>query len=191
MEITQKADLIAEKLNKITSSFSDQLDNASNLIVMGNELSSEATDVIQDIKALPVSESSDKTYTFNLDLLPQILNLETMVSDISYIRSTLKKNCDLGQRLLLTMSQELEFEPNAELLASYSELSKTITENMKLYLACYKDVSNILINISKLVQSQNKESKEEGKIVNNITIGSDPKIQNTAELIKQLAKLNK
>ena len=61
---------------------------------------------------------------------------------------------------------------------------------MKLYLQCYKDVSNILINISKLVQSQNKESKEDGKIVNNITIG-DPKIQNTAELIKQLAKLNK
>lgn len=190
MEITQKADLIAEKLNKITSSFSDQLDNASSLIVMGDELSSEATDVIQDIKALPVTESSEKTYTFNLDLLPQILNLETMVSDISYIRTTLKKNCDLGQRLLLTMSQELEFEPNAELLASYSDLSKTITENMKLYLQCYKDVSNILINISKLVQSQNKESKEEGKIVNNITIG-DPKIQNTAELIKQLAKLNK
>lgn len=191
MEITQKADLIAEKLNKITSSFSDQLDNASSLIVMGDELSSEATDVIQDIKALPVTESSEKTYTFNLDLLPQILNLETMVSDIGYIRSTLKKNCDLGQRLLLTMSQELEFEPNAELLASYSELSKTITENMKLYLQCYKDVSNILINISKLVQSQNRESKEDsGKIVNNITIG-DPKIQNTAELIKQLAKLNK
>ena len=61
MEITQKADLIAEKLNKITSSFSDQLDNASSLIVMGDELSSEATDVIQDIKALPVSESSEKT----------------------------------------------------------------------------------------------------------------------------------
>lgn len=180
MDISEKADLIATKLNKITSSFSEQLSNADSLIVMGDELSGQATEVAQEIK------SDDKVYSFNLDLIPQVLNLETMVSDISYIRETLKENCNLGKKLLNVMSQELEFEPNAELLASYSELSKTITENMKLYLSCYKDVSTILINISKLTQTQNKNV-----INNNITIESQAKVQNTAELIKQLAEISK
>lgn len=181
MEISEKADLIADKLNKITSSFTEQLDNAGDLIVMGDEMSEQATDLIHEIKT-----TDDKKYTFNLDLIPQILNLETMVSDIKYIRETLQENCNLGKRLLNVMSQELEFEPNAELLASYSELSKTITENMKLYLSCYKDVSTILINISKLTQSQSKNV-----INNNITIESQAKVQNTAELIKQLAEISK
>lgn len=184
MDTTEKVDAIANKLNKITSSFSTQLENANSLIVMGDELSDQAQEVVQDL-----TSTTDKRYSFNLDLLPQILNLETMVSDIKYIRGTLKENCDLGKRLLITMAQELEFEPNAELLASYSELSKTITENMKLYLNCYKDVSTILINISKLAQSQNTQTKN--VVNNNITIESQGKIQNTAELIKQLAELSK
>lgn len=185
MDIQEKADSLTEKINKITSSFSSQLENADSLIVAGDELSSEATEIIQDVVA-PVNP--DRQYTFNLDLIPQILNLETMVSDIKYIRGTLQENCDLGKRLLKVMSDELTFEPNAELLASYSELSKTITENMKLYLACYKDVSTILINISKLTQTQNQTKNV---VNNNITIESGTKIQNTADLIKQLAELSK
>ena len=183
MEISEKADLIADKLNRITSSFTEQLDSAGDLMVMGDDLSGQATDLIHEIR-----ESDDKQYTFNLDLIPQILNLETMISDIRYIRETLQENCDLGKKLLKVMSQELEFEPNAELLASYSELSKTITENMKLYLSCYKDVSTILINISKLTQSQ---TQNKNVINNNITIESQAKVQNTAELIKQLAEISK
>lgn len=182
-KIAESTDKIAEKLNRITGTFAEQLNNANSLIVMGDELSGQATEIIQDIRSVP-----EKTYTFNLDLLPQILNLETMVSDIKYIRETLQENCNLGKRLLNVISQELEFEPNAELLAAYSELSKTITENMKLYLACYKDVSTILINISKLTQSQNQTKNV---VNNNITIESQAKVQNTADLIKQLAELSK
>ncbi len=182
--IQDKAAKLADKLNKITGSFTEQLNNADELIVMGDELNTDAGEIIQEVKNVP----ADKTYAFNLDLLPQILNLETMMKDIKYIRDTLQENCNLGKRLLNVMSQELEFEPNAELLASYSELSKTITENMKLYLSCYKDVSTILINISKLT-SQSSQLKNVS--VNNITIESDSKIQNTAELIKQLAELSK
>lgn len=187
MDIQEKTSKLTEKLNKITNSFSDQIERASELIVVGDDLEKDATEIVHEVHEIQ-EVKDDKTYSFNLDLLPQILNLETMVSDIRYIRGTLKENCDLGKKLLITMAQELEFEPNAELLASYSELSKTITENMKLYLACYKDVSNILINISKLVQAQNKTNNI---VNNNITIESQDKVQNTAELIKQLAKLSK
>ena len=182
MDIKEKAESLTNRINSITSTFSEQLDNANALIIAGDELSTEANEIVQE-----VIEPQDKQYTFNLDLIPQILNLETMVSDIKYIRGTLQENCDLGKRLLKVMSDELTFEPNAELLASYSELSKTITENMKLYLACYKDVSTILINISKLTQQQQTKNV----VNNNITIETQAKVQNTADLIKQLAELSK
>ena len=92
-------------------------------------------------------------------------------------------------KLLKTISGEIEFEPNAELLASYSQLSATLTENMKLFLACDKDVSSILINISKLVKNKNDKNDKDKKTTN-ITINTDStEIKSTAELIKQLSQL--
>ena len=180
MSELSKADLIANKLNKISEKFAEKISNAQDLIVAGDDLVLDTNSVVNEIESLPA-------YEFNLDLLPQILNLENMMSDVKYIRESLKENTDLAMKLLKTISGEIEFEPNAELLASYSQLSATLTENMKLFLACYKDVSNILINISKLVKNKNDKND---KKTTNITINTDStEIKSTAELIKQLSQL--
>jgi hypothetical protein len=176
-------DNIRNRVNRISEKFADKVRNAEELIVCGEDLESTANDVLSDVKKLPVSDNTE--YHFNINLLPQILNLENMMSDVRYIRETLKENADLGRRLLKMMAQELEFEPDAELLASYSQLSMTITDNMKLFLQCYKDISNILMNISKLTKQEAPNT-----VINNVTIENDRvKIQNTAELIKQLSRL--
>lgn len=176
-------DNIRNRVNRISEKFADKVRNAEELIVCGEDLESTADDVLSDVKKLPVSDNTE--YHFNINLLPQILNLENMMSDVRYIRETLKENADLGRRLLKMMAQELEFEPDAELLASYSQLSMTITDNMKLFLQCYKDISNILMNISKLTKQEAPNT-----VINNVTIENDRvKIQNTAELIKQLSRL--
>jgi len=182
MDNIERADKITDKLNKITEKFAEKLNNAEELIVVADDLSIDTGKVIQEIKDLPTSDAH-----FNLDLLPQILNLENMMQDVKYIRETLNENSEIGRRLLKIISAEIEFEPNAELLASYSQLSATLTENMRLFLACYKDISNILINISKLTQQQTPKNMQ----VNNIQINSEDtsKIQSTAELIKQLSEL--
>ena len=174
---------LTTRMNKISEKFAEKIQNAEELVVYGDELETEAEDVIAEVKSLP---SEDKEYHFNVNLLPQILNLENMMSDVKFIRETLKENADLGRRLLKMMAQELEFEPDAELLASYSQLSTTITDNMKLFLQCYKDISNILLNISKLTKQDSPNT-----VINNVTIENEKntKIQNTAELIKQLVQL--
>ena len=178
----ETADKLAEKLNKISLKFTEQLENAQELIVCGEELETSATEVLTDVKNLPSQE-----YRFNLDLLPQILNLENMMSDVKYIRETLQENSQLGRRLLKVISQELEFEPNADLLVSYSQLSMTITENMKLLLACYKDISNILINIAKLTREAQKDINSQIQVnIQNPT----SEVLNTADLIKQLSQLS-
>jgi hypothetical protein len=183
MSELSKADLIANKLNKISEKFAEKISNAQDLIVAGDDLVLDTNSVVNEIESLPA-------YEFNLDLLPQILNLENMMSDVKYIRESLKENTDLAMKLLKTISGEIEFEPNAELLASYSQLSATLTENMKLFLACYKDVSSILINISKLVKNKNDKNDKNDKKTTNITINTDStEIKSTAELIKQLSQL--
>jgi hypothetical protein len=175
---TDKATALANKINKISAKFAEKLDDAEELVVVADDLTIDTQSVLKEVKDLPANMS------FNLDLIPQILNLENMMSDVKYIRETLHTSTELGRRLLSVISQEIEFDPNAELLSSYSELSATLTKNMELFLSCYKDISNILINISKLTQQQNPKS-----VVNNISINSDSKVQSTAELIKQLAQL--
>ena len=179
------ADKLAEKLNKISVKFTEQLDNAQELIVCGDDLESQATEVIKDVKNLPAQE-----YHFNLDLLPQILNLENMMSDVKYIRETLQENSQLGRRLLKVISQEIEFEPNAELLASYSQLSMTITDNMRLFLSCYRDISHILINIAKLTREAQRDINTQNNIQVNIQ-NPTAEVLNTADLIKQLSQLSK
>lgn len=179
------ADKLADKLNKISVKFTEQLDNAQELIVCGDDLENQATEVIKDVKNLPAQE-----YHFNLDLLPQILNLENMMSDVKYIRETLQENSQLGRRLLKVISQEIEFEPNAELLASYSQLSMTITDNMRLFLSCYRDISHILINIAKLTREAQRDINTQNNIQVNIQ-NPTAEVLNTADLIKQLSQLSK
>lgn len=182
--VSSKAELVCNRINKISEKLAQKIENADELVVCGEELENDAGDVLSEVKSLPVRD--DTEYHFNINLLPQILNLENMMGDVRYIRETLKENADLGRKLLKMMAQELEFEPDAELLASYSQLSMTITDNMKLFLQCYKDISNILLNISKLTKQDAPNT-----VINNVTIENDKntKIQSTAELIKQLSQL--
>lgn len=185
MQVNEKVDVITSKLNKISEKFAEKLDDANDLIIAGDELEIDTNNIVQEIRELPVTDTQ-----FNLELLPQILNLENMMQDVKYIRQTLRENTELGRKLLRTISGEIEFSPNAELLSSYSELSATLTENMRLFLSCYKDISQILINISKLTQGGQNGTPKNVQ-VNNIQINSEDgyKVKSTAELIKQLSEL--
>ena len=55
---------------------------------------------------------------------------------------------------------------------------------MKLYLQCYKDMSSIVLNLSKAQSVNNQGPKE----VTNIIVDDSVTIKSTAELIKELAK---
>ncbi len=169
----EKAEKIAKKINSITEAFSDKLKNADDLIVKSEDLISETDEVILGTENYDVSD------------IPEILNLQNMVHDIKYIRETLKESSEAGKNLLKSMSAEIEMEPDARMLEAYAHVSSVVTENMKLFLQCYKDISSILLNLSK---AQDKGPKQ----VTNITVEADSedvKIQNTAELIKQLSEL--
>lgn len=191
-----KADVLVEKMNRITKKFSEKIEDADDLLVSTSDIESEAEAQIEEIKNSYPSEfgtvktefennpeESEDKLTFNLQIIPEILNLENMVKDVKYIRETLHDTVETGKAMLKTVAGELSFEMNPEILAAFAQLSGVITENMKLYLQCYKDMSNILININKLVQSQKTAEPEK-------QIAESADIVTTAELIKSLSEIS-
>jgi hypothetical protein len=161
---------LADKMNKITEAFSDKVDNSEALLVKTEDFITETEDFV-------TANIED-----NCDSIEDVINLQNMVEDIKYIRTTLQDSTDLGKKLLKTISTEIEIEPDPKMLASYAELSNVLNENMKLYLQCYKDDSLILLNLSK---TKNKSPTN----VTNITVEAEntPSIKSTAELIKELS----
>ena len=115
-----------------------------------------------------------------------------MVSDFVYIRNTLKENTENGKKLINSISLsilDVDMENSAELISAFSELNRTLTENMKLYIMSYKDLSNIILNLNRV--------KEPKQITNNhLNISTVNNIENsdqvpttaisTADLLEQL-----
>lgn len=171
----EKAKKLADRMNKITEAFSSKLEDANDLIVSSDELIDESKNFIETYEQ----------ETFDVSEIPQIINLQNMIEDIQYVRKTLKDTTEIGNNLMQSISAELEIEPNPKLLESYAQLSATITENMRLFLQCYKDISTVLLNLYK---TQDRTPKT----VTNINIEADGKIEtrSTSELIKELGNLN-
>ena len=116
------------------------------------------------------------------ELLPTIkehynIDEDTTIDDIK------EQNLE-GDELL-----DVDMENSAELISAFSELNRTLTENMKLYIMSYKDLSNIILNLNKV--------KEPKQITNNhLNISTVNNIENsdqvpttaisTADLLEQL-----
>lgn len=168
------ADRLVQRMNSITEAFKDKVDDADALLV-------QSEDIIDESSALVTAEIKKPSSNVNL---AEVLNLQNMIDDVKYIRETLTECSSTGKKLLKSMAQEIEIEPDARLLEGYSSLCNVINENMKLYLQCYKDMSSIVLNLSKAQSVNNQGPKE----VTNIIVDDGSTIKSTAELIKELAK---
>ena len=170
----ESADKLVQKMNAITTAFKDKVDCVDDLLV-------ETEDIIDESSELVTAEIEKPSPNVNL---AEVLNLQNMIDDVKYIRETLAECSSTGKKLLKSMAQEIEMEPDARLLEGYSALCNVINENMKLYLQCYRDMSSIVLNLSKAQSVNNQGPKE----VTNIIVDDGATIKSTAELIKELAK---
>ena len=170
----ESADKLAQRMNSITEAFKGKVTCVDDLLV-------ETEDIIDESSELVTAEIEKPSANVNL---AEVLNLQNMINDVKYIRETLAECSSTGKKLLKSMAQEIEMEPDARLLEGYSSLCNVINENMKLYLQCYKDMSSIVLNLSKAQSVNNQGPKE----VTNIIVDDGVTIKSTAELIKELAK---
>ena len=185
MDFTDKANSLAKKMNELTEKFN-----------LSEEMVLEGEDIIEDVKKktdiIDLKTSTIKTDLtiepeFNSSLVLELVNLQAMVEDFQYIRETLKETTDNGRRVLEKVTIDLldsEDEQRASLIMSFAELNSAVGKNMSLYMDSYKQISNVLVNLDKIIKNISKNSPS---VVNNtqVNISSTEPI-NTAELLNRM-----
>lgn len=176
MSSKDKADNLAEKMNKLTAQFTSNLDTADEMTITGEDIVEFVEEKTQDIELYSESLPAE-----------EIINLQNLVNDFQFVRETLKENTENGRRVLNSVTYDLldsDDEKRASLIMSFAELNKAVADNMKLYIMSYKEISNVILNLDKL------KNKEGPKTVNNNLHLHGGEAVNTADLIKQLSGNN-
>lgn len=173
MDLKSKSESLAQKMNRLTEKFSENLDTAHEMIVTGDDVIDFVKEKTKDIKL----------YSDVSDLKSEVLNLNNMVDDFKYVRETLKENTENARRVLSAITLELlseDEEQRASLIMSFAELNKSVTDNMKLYIQSYKDISQVLMNLEKIKNSTSDSDPNKPKD------GTATITVSTMDLIKKL-----
>lgn len=188
MDFTDKANSLANKMNELTAKF-----NLSEEMVISGE------DIIEDVKKKTdiIDLSSGKVKVVDADIEPEfnsavileLVNLQAMVEDFEYIRETLKETTDNGRRVLNKVTIDLldtEEDQRAALITSFAELNSAVGKNMSLYMDSYKQISNVLVNLDRIIKNTNSRTPT-NSVVNNtqVNITSTEQIS-TADLLNKL-----
>lgn len=189
MDFTDKANSLAAKMNNLTERF-----NLSEEMVISGE------DIIEDVKKKTdiIDLSSGKVKVidaeiepeFNSTLVLELVNLQAMVEDFEYIRETLKETTDNGRRVLNKVTFDLlesDDDQRAPLITSFAELNSAVGKNMSLYMDSYKQISNVLVNLDKIIKNTNSRVPAGASVINNtqVNITSTEQIS-TADLLNKL-----
>ena len=192
MDFTDKANALANKLNKLTEKF-----NLSNeMVLSGDDIIEDVkkkTDLIELNSGVPkLNETIDVEIEqeFNTSLVLELVNLKAMVEDFEYIRETLKETTDNGRRVLNKVTIDLldsDEDQRASLILSFAELNSAVGKNMSLYMDSYKQISKVLFNLDKIIKNTNVRTPSGASVVNNtqVNISSTEQIS-TAELLNKM-----
>jgi hypothetical protein len=177
MDFKEKSESLAEKMNRLTAKFADNIETAEEMVLTGDDIVEYVEEKTQDVQLyseqLPVAE---------------IINLNNLVNDFQFVRETLRENTENGRRVLNSVTLDLldtEDDKRASLIMSFAELNKAIADNMKLYIQGYKEISNVLLNLDKIQKAENAGAPQ--TINNTLNINSTETIS-TVDLIKRLTQ---
>ena len=178
-----RANKLADKMQKITARFKENLDVADEMDISGNDIIEYAEDKTKDLP----TNLDDASYL-------ELINLNTLLQDFDYIRTTLRDNAEQGRSIIKTLGVDISAsDPDslAELITSYAELNKSITDTLKLFVQAYKDISTIITNLEKVKSGFNKTTNN----LNITNISDNPNgldiVSTTADIIKQIKEHNK
>lgn len=144
-----KANSLSERMENL----SKQFDVADELITTGEA-------------AQGIIQSETQEIELFKDKIPpiEVINLQIMVDDFTYIRDTLKESTANGRRVLNILTRDLldkkiNQELRANLITSFAEMNTAVCNNMKLYILSYKEISIALLNIDKY-KKENSGNKD-------------------------------
>jgi len=180
--ITDKSDSLAKRMNKITEKLTNNLDLSDDMEITGDDIVEMVQEKTQEVELFVENDSYD---SYDISLTSELINLTNMVQDFKFVRETLKENTENARKVLNSVTLDLldaEDNKRANLILSFAELNRSVADNMKLYITSYKEISNVLLNINKIKQSEIGLTDNNSKDIANITAVS------TMDLIKQLSE---
>lgn len=171
----EKFEHLTNKMNKITQELTKNVEISEDILTTTEELESY---LVTPKPAIPVegqliTSSDEPTETKSLapvtEIAADVVDVQAMIEDFCYMRAMLRETTQNSRRVLESVTEELvlsEGESRALLVSAYSELNKAQIESVKLFMQSYKEISTILVNLTKINQSNTPHTVHTTNVLN-------------------------
>lgn len=187
----EKFEHLNNKMNKITQELTKNVEISEDILTTTEELESYlvAPKSANPIEGQLIASSEESTETKSLapvtEIAADVVDVQAMIEDFCYMRAMLRETTQNSRRVLESVTEELvlsEGESRALLVSAYSELNKAQIESVKLFMQSYKEISTILVNLTKINQSNTPHTVHTTNVLNI----EDQSHVSTADIINRL-----
>lgn len=191
----EKFEHLNNKMNKITQELTKNVEISEDILTTTEELESylvtpNPAKSAQPLEGQLITSSEEPTETSKslapvTEIAADVVDVQAMIEDFCYMRAMLRETTQNSRRVLESVTEELvlsEGESRALLVSAYSELNKAQIESVKLFMQSYKEISTILVNLTKINQSNTPHTVHTTNVLNI----EDQSHVSTADIINRL-----
>ena len=172
----EKFEHLTSKMNKITQELTKNVEISEDILTTTEELESylvtpKTTQPLEGqlITSGESAEPETKALAPVTEIAADVVDVQAMIEDFCYMRAMLRETTQNSRRVLESVTEELvlsEGESRALLVSAYSELNKAQIESVKLFMQSYKEISTILVNLTKINQSNTPHTVHTTNVLN-------------------------
>ena len=176
----EKFEHLNNKMNKITQELTKNVEISEDILTTTEDLESYlVTPKSAPIEGQLITGDSDNSRELEepvskalapvTEIAADVVDVQAMIEDFCYMRAMLRETTQNSRRVLESVTEELvlsEGESRALLVSAYSELNKAQIESVKLFMQSYKEISTILVNLTKINQSNTPHTVHTTNVLN-------------------------
>lgn len=173
----EKFEHLNNKMNKITQELTKNVEISEDILTTTEELesylvtpkSAPIEGQLITANARELEEPETKSLAPVTEIAADVVDVQAMIEDFCYMRAMLRETTQNSRRVLESVTEELvlsEGESRALLVSAYSELNKAQIESVKLFMQSYKEISTILVNLTKINQSNTPHTVHTTNVLN-------------------------
>ena len=174
----EKFEHLTNKMNKITQELTKNVEISEDILTTTEELESYLVapnpapiegQLITSGESAEPEEPETKALAPVTEIAADIVDVQAMIEDFCYMRDLLRETTQNSRSVLESVTEELvlsEGESRALLVSAYSELNKAQIESVKLFMQSYKEISTILVNLTKINQSNTPHTVHTTNVLN-------------------------
>lgn len=170
----EKFEHLNNKMNKITQELTKNVEISEDILTTTEELESylvapKPTPVEGQLITANAEEPETKSMAPVTEIAADVVDVQAMIEDFCYMRAMLRETTQNSRRVLESVTEELvlsEGESRALLVSAYSELNKAQIESVKMFMQSYKEISTILVNLTKINQSNTPHTVHTTNVLN-------------------------